>query len=78
MIAGLAFGAYMAWYAYRSGGLAQLGRSQRPQGQVEDLGAPGRGEGAVAKLEGGHGGALDHGQGGVGADDGGAVRAGPG
>jgi alpha-1,2-mannosyltransferase len=50
LIAGLAFGAYMVWYAYRPRGLAQLGRSQRPQG--EDLG--------------------------VAADDGGAVRAGPG
>ena len=52
LVAGLAFLAYMAWYAYRSRGLAQLGRSQRPQGQATDLG--------------------------VGADDGGTVRAGPG
>ena len=78
LIAGLAFLAYMAGCAYRSGGLAQLGRSQRPQRQAEDLGAPGRAEGAVAELEGGQGGTLDHGQGGVSADDGGAVRAGPG
>ena len=53
LIAGLAFGAYMAAYAYRSGGLAQLGRSQRLQGQAEDPGPPSRSEGAVAKLESG-------------------------
>ena len=53
LIAGLAFGAYMAAHAYRSGGLAQLGRSQRLQGQAEDLGPPSRSEGAVAKLESG-------------------------
>jgi alpha-1,2-mannosyltransferase len=53
LIAGLAFGAYMAAYAYRSGGLAQLGRSQRPRGQAEDLGPPSRSEDAVAKLESG-------------------------
>ena len=33
LIAGLAFGGYMAWHAYRSLGLAQPGRPQRPQGQ---------------------------------------------
>jgi alpha-1,2-mannosyltransferase len=53
LIAGLAFGAYMAACAYRPGGLAQLGRSQRLQGQAEDLGLPSLGEGAVAKLESG-------------------------
>ena len=59
LIAGLAFGAYMVWYAYacRPGGLAQLRRSQRPQGQAEDLGAPGRSESAVAELEAGQPGA---------------------
>ena len=41
LIAGLAFLAYMVAYAYRSRGLAQPGRAQRPQGQPEDLGAPG-------------------------------------
>ncbi len=39
--AGLVFLAYMAWYAYRSRGLAQPGRSPDAQGQPEDLGAPG-------------------------------------
>ena len=39
LIAGLAFGVYMVWSAYRSRGLVQLGRSEGPQGQVEDLGA---------------------------------------
>jgi len=48
LIAGLAFLAYMAWYAYRSRGLAQLGRAQRSQGQAEDLGPLRRGEPAVA------------------------------
>ncbi len=70
LIAGVAFLGYMA--------LTQLGRPEGVQRQGEDLGAPGRGEGAVAEFERGHGGALDHGQGGVGADDGGTVRAGPG
>ena len=39
LIAGLAFGAYMTACACRSGGLAQLGRPEGPQGQAEDLGA---------------------------------------
>ncbi len=38
LLAGLAFGAYMAWHAYRSLGLAQPGRPPRPQGLPEDLG----------------------------------------
>jgi Glycosyltransferase family 87 len=38
LLAGLAFGVYMAWHAYRSPGLAQPGRPPRPQGQSEDLG----------------------------------------
>ncbi len=44
LIAGLAFLAFMAfvaWHAYRSRGLAQLGRSRGAERQVEDLGAPG-------------------------------------
>jgi hypothetical protein len=73
LLAGLTFLGYLAWRA-----LAELRGAQRPQGQVEDLGAPGRGEDAVAQFERGQGGALDHGQGGVGADDTGAVRSGPG
>jgi hypothetical protein len=73
LIAGLAFGAYMAYTA-----LTQLRGAQRPQGQAEDLGAPGGGEDAAAEFERGLGGALDRGQGGVGADDSGAVRSGPG
>ncbi len=39
LIAGLAFFAYMTACAYRSRGLAELGRSQDPQGQATDLGA---------------------------------------
>jgi alpha-1,2-mannosyltransferase len=70
LLAGLLF---LGWSA-----LAGLRGAQRPQGQVEDLGAPGRGEDAVTQVERGHGGALDHGQGGVGANDTGAVRSGPG
>jgi alpha-1,2-mannosyltransferase len=73
LLAGLAFLGYLAWSA-----LAGLPGAQRPQGQVEDLGAPGRGEDAVTQVERGQGGALDHGQGGVGANDTGAVRSGPG
>lgn len=38
LLAGLAFGAYMAWHAYRSLGLAQPRRPPGPQGQPEDLG----------------------------------------
>ena len=41
LIAGLAFLAYMAWYAF---GLVRPGRSQRPRGQAGDIGTPGRGE----------------------------------
>ncbi len=52
LVAGLAFGSYMGWYAYRRRGPVPPGRPQDPPGQGEDLG--------------------------VGADDGGAVRAGPG
>jgi hypothetical protein len=70
LLAGLLF---LGWSA-----LAGLRGAQRPQGQVEDLGASGRGEDAVTQVERGHGGALDHGQGGVGANDTGAVRSGPG
>jgi hypothetical protein len=40
LIAGLAFLAYMVWYAYRSRGLAQPGRAPGTQGQAEDIGAP--------------------------------------
>ena len=40
LIAGLAFSAYMAWYAYRSRGLAQPGRAPGTRGQAEDIGAP--------------------------------------
>ena len=72
LVAGLAFLAYMAYSA-----LTQRSGAQRPQGQAEDLGAHGGGEDAAAELERGLGGALDHGQGGVGADDSGAVRSGP-
>jgi hypothetical protein len=73
LLAGLLFLGYLAWSA-----LAGRRGAQRPQGQAENLGAPGRGEDAVAQIERGHGGALDHGQDGVGADDRGAVRSEPG
>jgi len=73
LIAGLVFWGYLAWSA-----LAELRRPEGPQGQGEDLGAPVRGEGAVAEVERGHGAPLDRGQGGVGANDSGAVRSAPG
>jgi Glycosyltransferase family 87 len=57
LIAGLAFLAYMGWRAVQGG-----------QGQGQDLGPVLAVEGAVAEPERGHGGALDDGQRGVGAD----------
>ncbi len=56
LLAGLAFLAYMAWYACRP---TRPGGVRRPQGEDTDAG-------------------LERGQDGVGADDSGAVRAGPG
>jgi alpha-1,2-mannosyltransferase len=53
LLAGLVFLGYVIWSA-----LAGLRGAQRPQGQVENLGAHGRGEDAVAQVERGHGGAL--------------------
>jgi len=52
LIAGVAFLVYLA--------LTQLRSLEGVQGQPEDLGAGGRGEGAVAEFDRGHGGALDH------------------
>jgi hypothetical protein len=61
----------------RAGGLIRLlwtGGAQRDEGQLQDVGPFGRIQGAAAQLERGHGGGLDHGERGVGADDGGPVR----
>ena len=52
LLAGLAFGGYMAWYVCRPGGRVRPGRPPGGPGQLEDTGAPGRGEDAAVTVEG--------------------------
>ena len=52
LLAGLAFGGYMAWYVCRPGGRVRPGRPPGGPGQLEHTGAPGRGEDAAVTVEG--------------------------